>query len=100
MASDDIDFDKLTRAELKKLTLPIRAHVAQLAAGHWQSISPVRTGAYRDSIKAKQNGDRVWVVAEDPGAAAIEYGTKNTPEHGLRAKTEEYFNNLDMTFEI
>lgn len=100
MASDDIDFDKLSAAELKKLTLPIRAQVAQMAAGYWQSISPVATGAYRDSIHAKQNGNRVWVEAEDPGAAAIEYGTKTTPEHGLRAKTEEYFNNIDMTFEI
>ena len=52
------------------------ADVCQQIAEYAQSIAPVRTGAYRDSIHVEQNGPLDFsIVADASYAAFIEFGT-------------------------
>lgn len=66
--------------------------VAEQGADYAKSISPEETGTYRDNINVHQNGAAVWVGFDDEKANLIEYGTEDTPEYAIRAKTEERFN--------
>lgn len=65
--------------------------VAQQAVEYAKSIAPVDTGAYRDSIKVERRGSKVRVVWKDYKSHWIEYGTEDTPEYAIRAKTIEHF---------
>ncbi len=59
--------------------------------------APVATGAYRDSIHLEEDTSpdgraRVFVVADDPKSAALEYGTADTPRFrtlGIAANVKE-----------
>ena len=55
---------------------------AQAAAEYARSIAPVRTGAYKASIRAERipGTGAAQVVSDDPGAIAIERGDDNTRE--------------------
>lgn len=59
------------------------SHKADKIAERAKSIAPVRTGFYRDSIvavEAEGGKPGEWVVvANDPKAAYLEYGTSDTP---------------------
>lgn len=63
------------RAELKARA----ERVAQVA----KSRAPVESGRYRDSIHVEQDSDGFRVVADDPKAELIEYGTR---PHVIRAR--------------
>jgi hypothetical protein len=78
--------------------------LAAKAAAYAQSIAPIggavsadpHPGQFRDSIHDEQAPDRKGLPAsrvrsDDDGAAAIEFGTSRTPEHGTFAKTAEAF---------
>src|SRR6516225_7908768 len=60
----------------------------------WQGYSPVRTGAYRDSVQVTQaaRDGKGQVGATSVKANLIEYGSEHNPEYAPRAKTIEYFN--------
>lgn len=66
--------------------------LAEEAADYWRSISPEESGTYKDSIEVVQSGTDVAVVAQDPKANLIEFGSIHNPEYACRARTEEYFN--------
>ena len=52
------------------------SEVCQQIAAYAQSIAPVRTGAYRDSIHVEQTGPLTFrIAASVPYAGYIEYGT-------------------------
>lgn len=58
--------------------------VAEHQADEARRTAPVDTGAYRDSIHVEEDTSpdgraRVFVVADDPKAAALEFGTSDTP---------------------
>ena len=44
-----------------------------------KQLSPVRTGAYRDSLQVKALGPQVWVTATDFKGHWIEWGSINNP---------------------
>jgi hypothetical protein len=52
---------------------------AEDAAQAAKSFAPVRTGAYRDSIKAHRDAEDVYVSAFDFKANWIEFGSVNNP---------------------
>jgi|SRR6516225_3267535 len=60
----------------------------------WQGYSPVRTGAYRNSVQITQaaRDGKGQVGATSVKANLIEYGSEHNPEYAPRAKTIEYFN--------
>jgi hypothetical protein len=51
----------------------------QKAAVAAKAFAPVRTGAYRDSIKVVVQGKKVYLTAQDFKANWIERGTIDTP---------------------
>lgn len=58
-----------------------------------RSISPEDTGEYKDGIKVRRYGSTgVGVVWTDPKSNIIEYGSEDTPEFAVRARTEAHFN--------
>lgn len=71
--------------------LKAKIELAETAAEYWRSISPVRTGAYRDSIQVDVDRDVVRVIAADDAASYIEFGTEDTPEWACRAQTSAKF---------
>lgn len=103
---EDIDLEKMSPEAMQAIidadprVVAAKLKIAEEAADYWKSISPVDSGAYRDSIKAHQNGTDVWVEASDPAAPFIEYGTKDTPEFAPRQKTDEHFATRDITIEL
>lgn len=58
-----------------------RVEIAHKAAGDAAGSAPVRTGEYRDGIRAEVNGDQVSIVDNDPEGFYKEYGTSDTPAH-------------------
>jgi len=58
--------------------------IAEAQADEARRTAPVDTGAYRDSIHVEEDTSpdgraRVFVIADDPKAAFIEYGSQTTP---------------------
>ena len=58
--------------------------IAEAQAEEARRTAPVDTGAYRDSIHVEEDTSpdgraRVFVIADDPKAAFIEYGSQTTP---------------------
>ena len=103
---DDVDLDSISPEELKAIidadprVIAAKRQIAQQAAEHWKSISPVHHGDYRDSIAVHQDGTHVWVEASDFKAHWIEYGTTDTPEFAPRQKTDDHMKNYDFTIEL
>jgi hypothetical protein len=60
----------------------------------WQGYSPVRTGAYKNSVQITEpaRDGKGQVGATSVKANLIEYGSEHNPEFAPRAKTIEYFN--------
>jgi hypothetical protein len=57
-----------------------------------RSISPVDRGTYRDGIKVRRNGRTgVGIYFTDPISNIIEYGSEDTPEFAVLARTEAHF---------
>lgn len=56
---------------------------AEAGLRHAKSIAPVRTGAYRNSLRAEVSETSTgWVgmiLSDDPAAPFIEFGTERTP---------------------
>lgn len=63
---------------------------AEKGAQHAASIAPVETGAYRSKFRVQEAGGEVRVVNDDPGAAAIEFGTEDTEAHNVLSKTADW----------
>lgn len=59
------------------------SHKAEVIAARAKAIAPVRTGTYRDSIRAMEaeggNPGEWVVVSTDPKSVYLEYGTNDTP---------------------
>jgi len=58
--------------------------IAESQADEARRTAPVDTGAYRDSIRVEEDTSpdgraRAFVVADDPKATALEFGTSDTP---------------------
>ncbi len=58
--------------------------IAEAQADEARRTAPVDTGAYRDSIHVEEDTSpdgraRVFVIADDPKAVFIEYGSQDTP---------------------
>ncbi|CCW14605.1 hypothetical protein [Rhodococcus aetherivorans] len=81
MAARITIYHERARREARELSLDGRIDIAQQAANDARSSAPVYTGAYRDGIGVSVEGDRVFVVDEDPDAIFKEYGTVDTPAH-------------------
>jgi hypothetical protein len=69
--------------EARKISTPRRIAVAHQAAGEARADAPVRSGEYRDGIGVKVEGERVFLVDEDPESIHKEYGTRDTPAHAV-----------------
>lgn len=66
--------------------------VAREAAAYARSIAPVDEGDYRDGIQTVHVGaSGVGVAFTDFKSIWIEYGTVDTPEFGVAARTAEHF---------
>lgn len=97
---DDLDFDSLLgggsdmieQIDTDPQIIAAKRALATEAAAYAQSIAPQDSGDYKDSIGVYEEGTTVGVIFADPAAAAIEYGTEDTPEFAVRARTEEHFN--------
>lgn len=98
MADEIIDLESADLGEIYKAinampeVIEAKLELANQAAEYAKAIAPVKTGKYRDSIHVRRGGNTVWVGFEAPHAHLVEYGTEDTPEFGIRAKTEEQFN--------
>lgn len=99
MAGDTVDIDEASLQEIyaaiseDPAVIAAKMELATRAQDYARSIAPSQTGAYRDSINARRGGNTVWVGFEDEQAHIIEYGSVDTPEFAIRAKTEEHINN-------
>jgi len=87
-------FDPADIADMLKSAEVVAAEidVAERAADYAKSIAPEESGDYINAIHVVHNGDTVAVVFGDPAAHIIEYGSVDTPEFAVRARTEAYFN--------
>lgn len=81
MASRLTVYGDRARGEARALSLDGRIDIANQAANDARSAAPVYTGAYRDGISVEVQGDRVFLVDNDPDAIFKEYGTVDTPAH-------------------
>lgn len=94
----DADITEMSDGELIALlkqqpeVIEAEKQLAQEAVDFAQSIAPVETGAYRDSIHVSVNGTKVAMVSADPKAHWIEYGTERMQESAVFARTEEEIN--------
>lgn len=98
MADEKVDIDEASLRDIYRAissdeqVIAAKLALANQAAEYAKSIAPVETGTYRDSIHVRQGGTTVWVGFEDPKSHLVEYGSVDTPEFAVRAKTEEKFN--------
>ncbi|MDV6979655.1 hypothetical protein [Mycobacterium intracellulare] len=70
-----------------------KLELAREVVEYARSISPEDTGEYKAGIKVRRYGRAgVGVVWTDPKSNIIEYGTEDTPEFAVRARTEAHFN--------
>lgn len=81
MAARVTVFAAVARAAALRISTPRRAQIAGEIAAEAQADAPYLTGAYRNGIEPRVNGDRVSVVDMDPDAVYKEYGTSDTPAH-------------------
>jgi len=94
----DADISELSDTELIALLdqqpeiIAAKKQLAQEAVDYAQSIAPVDTGDYRDSIHVSVKGTKVAMVSADHKAHWIEYGTEHMPEHAVFARTEKEIN--------
>lgn len=68
---------------------------AEAGADHARSIAPVDTGEYRSRFRVEQGPEGPRIVNDDPGAAAIEYGSDDTPAHHVLSQTADWIEGSD-----
>ena len=71
---------------LVKLGLTAKAESTVQVA---QSIAPVRTGEFRDSIRTDEEGGDIVVVADTDYAVYVELGTSDTPAFAVLRRAAE-----------
>lgn len=74
-------FRSIATREARHISTPQRAKIADQIADEARAAAPVLTGSYRNRISTEVDGDRVFVVDDDPDAIFKEYGTSDTPAH-------------------
>lgn len=67
--------------QARRISTPKRRKIARQISAEARAAAPVLTGEYRDGIGVVTDGDRVFVVDDDPDAVFKEYGTSDTPAH-------------------
>ena len=92
MAEDLFDPADIADALKTQEVIAAEIDLAERAADYAKSIAPEESGDYIDAIHVVHDGDTVAVVFGDPAAHIIEYGSEDTPEFAVRARTEAYFN--------
>jgi hypothetical protein len=55
-----------------------------------QSIAPVDTGEFRSRFSVEEVDGEVRIVNDDEAAAAIEFGSNDTPAHHTLAQTADF----------
>lgn len=79
---------------LAKVTTRGRGQLAARIAGEAAASSPVESGAFAGSIAARTSGTHAAVIATDPAATFIEYGTEDTPAHGTISNAARRYGRL------
>lgn len=85
-----------TRAELEAIARSALVQdqivdVAERGRDHAEAIAPVETGFFRSSFRVERGNDgEALIVNDDPGAAAIEHGSDDTPAHHVLAQTADW----------
>ncbi|MGF7124033.1 HK97 gp10 family phage protein [Rhodococcus sp. BE178] len=74
-------FRDIAAREARCISTARRQEIAEQIADDARATAPVLTGEYRDGIGVETNGDRVFVVDDDPDGVFKEYGTSDTPAH-------------------
>ncbi|NKS17315.1 HK97 gp10 family phage protein [Rhodococcus hoagii] len=74
-------FRDVAAREARRISTSDRRKLAGQIANEARAAAPVLTGDYRDGIGVEVQGDRVFVVDDDPDAVFKEYGTSDTPAH-------------------
>jgi hypothetical protein len=90
-----IRYTEPTRAELaaiarSALTQDQIVDVAERGRNHAEGIAPVETGAFRSSFRVERGDGEALIVNDDPGAAAIEFGSDDTPAHHVMTQTADW----------
>ncbi|WP_418346170.1 HK97 gp10 family phage protein [Rhodococcus pyridinivorans] len=81
MTARVVIFPSRARTRAWQLSKADRVEIANTAAQQARAAAPVVTGDYRDGIGVVIDGDRVYLVDDDPDAVFKEYGTSDTPAH-------------------
>ncbi len=93
LAQVRVELDKNLRKKVADLIDDDVLLLAEAAAARARETAPVATGDFVASIKVERHAKAPagWRVgSDDPAAAAIEYGTYDTPEHHtIRSAVEE-----------
>jgi hypothetical protein len=94
--SDFIDQSEIDEyLETSPDVLQAKLELADEVVDYARSISPEDSGEYKDGIKSRRYGRTgVGVVWTDDKSDLIEYGTEDTPEFAIRARTEEHFRSV------
>lgn len=81
-------------AVLARATTKGRSKLAGRIAGDAASSAPVESGQFAASIAGRTSGTAVAVVATDPAASFIEYGTEDTVPHGTISNAARRYGRL------
>jgi hypothetical protein len=93
--TDFIDPDEIAEALTGEEVHQGKLELARRGVEYAKSIAPVDSGEYQDGLDVEDDGDEVYVAAYDPISNLIEYGTQDTPEFAILARTEVYINSLE-----
>lgn len=100
MAGNDIYFVPPTPAQLDALMSSGGVHdaMSEVAEGmleYAESIAPVATGDYRDNFRVEESSGsgiaEAYLVNDDPGAAAIEFGNDRAEGHHVFGQVIDHF---------
>lgn len=75
----------------------VKSGFADEVVEYAQSISPEDSGEYKNGIRKRRRGNGFSIEFTDPKSNLIEYGTEDTPEFAVRAKTEAHFQGAERT---
>lgn len=63
---------------------------AELGRTYAESIAPVDTGSFRDSFRVESSPGEARLINDDEAAAAIEFGSDDTPAHHTLAQAADF----------
>lgn len=63
---------------------------AELGKTYAESIAPVDTGDFRNSFRVESSPGEARLINDDEGAAAIEFGSDDTPAHYTLAQAADF----------